>query len=68
MANRNMQFKQEFMREFREDPQNSLKKYGIEMKPNELEMFNKEEVKSMTDEQLFDRFSKSRFMSMFDFF
>lgn len=68
MTNMSMKFKQDFLREFREDPKNSLKKYGIDFSPQEEANFKKEEMRNWSDEQLQERFSKSRFFSMFDFF
>ena len=50
MTNMSMKFKQDFLREFREDPKNSLKKYGIDFSPQEEANFKKEEIYSLVTE------------------
>lgn len=59
-------FNQEFFNEFRKNPKETFKRYGIEFNDSDANFFG-QDFKSMSFSEFKERLEKSRFFNFFDF-
>jgi len=66
MGFQKIDFNQQFFSEFRKDPKNTFKRYGIDIQPSDAEFF-KQDFQHISFDDFKIRLEKSRFFNFFDF-